>query len=83
MLIPEDLMKKKDASDMEVLNKKQVEKGLVRLKFKHPLTNSSFSDVFTSLKRLRRCCGKDEKAEDNVEAIKVAIQSGFSKAFQK
>lgn len=39
--VPTELFAKKQIGDDQKLTKKQVDKGLVRLKFIHPLTDSS------------------------------------------
>mmetsp|Transcript_11594 Transcript_11594/g.14629 ORF Transcript_11594/g.14629 Transcript_11594/m.14629 type:complete len:93 (+) Transcript_11594:106-384(+) len=58
--VPEELFDKKQDGDLKKLNARQVEKGIVRLKFKHPLTDSSFFDVFPSLRFFKKCFGSDE-----------------------
>jgi len=57
------LFAKKDKTELVKINAVQVEKGLVRLKFKHPLKDSKLTQVFPSLKCFKKlskmCCRND------------------------
>lgn len=67
--IPENLITKKAQTDMEKLDFQKVEKGLVRLKFKHPLASSPFANVFPSLKFFKRCFNMQTKNEQTDDEI--------------
>ena len=76
--VPEELFAKKDKTELVKINAVQVEKGLVRLKFKHPLKDSKLTQVFPSLKifkKLARMCCHDDPAVITVEPSLKASKS--------
>ena len=74
--MPEELFEKKDPTELVKINAVQVEKGLVRLKFKHPLKDSKLTQVFPSLecfKKLAKMCCRDDPNVIEVEpGLKVS-----------
>ena len=47
----------------------------MRLKFKHPLTDSALSEVFPSIKSFKRCfCKEYEDEADKEAAIKKMVK---------
>ena len=79
--VPPEFFAKKQTGDDQKLTKKQVDKGLVRLKFIHPLTDSSIFQVFPGLDRIRKCFGGEPIAAKL--DVKSSITSGLSEVMKE
>ena len=81
--MPEELFAKKDSGDDQKLTKKQVDKGLVRLKFIHPLSGSPLRDVFPTINWVWKMCGgKEENAVKKLD-VTSTMQSAMKEVMQE
>ena len=79
--VPPEFFAKKQTGDDHKLTKRQVDKGLVRLKFIHPLTDSSIFQVFPSLDWIRKCFGGESVAQKL--DVKSSINSALSEVMKE
>jgi len=73
--VPDELFVRKDKTELVKINAVQVEKGLVRLKFKHPLKDSKLTQVFPSLKCFKKVFKMCSRDDPNIVAVEPGLKS--------
>ena len=68
---------------LEKINSTQIEKGLVRLKFKHPLSETPIYQVLGFLKPFRKLCCRKQSDAVNPEADSTLKRNNTFKQLQK